>query len=535
MQSRLVGQVSGYECPEEAMKMAGRVGMRHFFRRVYIMPSAGLFISSVLSIASPWFLVQAIDRGIVAGDMAQVWTWSVLAAASQLVSGLMRFWGECRVRRHALREERSCLCRMFEKTMGADLRSFPEIAQGRAMGQIIFSSGSERFFIETLYSQGIPVVVTGLGTFWALIYLSWKLAILSFLIIPFGFVLWFWMKRRIGPATREAYERRERLYREIVDSLRAMCSIRALHREQKFIDGVKASSEASAEAGYAQSRALGIQGPFFDGLQAFVILVVFVMGGYGVTQGSVTIGILLGFQLYLSRLFGLMRSGTGLFGAWQQYLEGRARACEIEGLPKAEGVKFERTSGDEVLRLRDVCFSFGERTIWKDENLVIHKGEKKAILLPSGGGKTTLARCILGLYPLTSGRIAIPEGDPVCIGFVPQENVLFDVSLRENIAIAGDLEDEVYRRLLKICGLEALSERLGEERAGEQGARLSGGEQRRVLLARALSLDPRLLIIDQMASELEPELCRKIFTEIREAMPEMGILYLGHREPEWND
>ncbi len=534
MQSRLIGQVSGYECPDEQMKKAVSGNVRHFFSRAYMMPSASLFISSVLSIASPIFLVQVIDLGIVAGDMKQVWIWSVLAALSQLLSGMMRFWGECHVRRYALREERSCLCRMFERTMGADLRVFPDIAQGRAMGQIIFSSGSERYFIETLYSQGIPVVVTGIGTFSALICLSWKLALLSFLIIPFGFVLWFWMKRRIGPATREAYESREKLYREIVDSLRAMCSIRALHREQEFIDGVKASSEKSAKAGYAQSRALGVQGPFFDGLQAFVILVVFVMGGYGVSEGSVTIGVLLGFQLYLSRFFGLMRSGTGLFGAWQQYVEGRARASEIEGLPKAESVKFEKTSGDEVLRLTEVCFSFGERTVWEKENLVICKGEKKAILLPSGGGKTTLARCIMGLYPLTSGRIEIPEGDPVCIGFVPQENVLFDASLRKNIELAGAVEDEDYRRLLKICGLEDLSDRLGQESVGEQGARLSGGEQRRVMLARALSLEPKLLIIDQMASELEPELCRKIFSEIQEAMPEMGILYFGHREPEWN-
>ena len=84
-----------------------------------------------------------------------------------------------------------------------------------------------------------------------------------------------------------------------------------------------------------------------------------------------------------------------------------------------------------------------------------------------------------------------------------------------------------------MCGLEGVAGRLGDQALGERGGKLSGGEQRRVMLARALANSPRLLIIDQMASELEPELCRTIFERIQSCFPSMAILYLGHRLPEW--
>ena len=188
-----------------------------------------------------------------------------------------------------------------------------------------------------------------------------------------------------------------------------------------------------------------------------------------------------------------------------------------------------------VLHLDKVCFSFGEHVIWQDKSLIIKKGEFSAILLPSGGGKTTLARCILGLYPISSGSIAVPDGDVRNVGFVPQENVLFDGSIRDNISMmCGIMDDAKFENIIEMCGLEELYGRLKDECIGEQGARLSGGEQRRVMLARALAGEPKLLIIDQMASELEPELCRLIFDRIHEKMPELGILYLGHRMPEWD-
>ena len=96
------------------------------------------------------------------------------------------------------------------------------------------------------------------------------------------------------------------------------------------------------------------------------------------------------------------------------------------------------------------------------------------------------------------------------------------------------LDDDDFNHLLYICCLEPLAKQIGRDSIGEAGSRLSGGEQRRVMLARALANRPKLLIIDQMTSEIEPELCQTIFSRIVEDNPKIGILYLGHRQPEWD-
>ena len=105
-------------------------------------------------------------------------------------------------------------------------------------------------------------------------------------------------------------------------------------------------------------------------------------------------------------------------------------------------------------------------------------------------------------------------------------------SLRDNIEyLSGSISDDIYDTLLDVCSLCDLARRLSETQQGPLSQTLSGGEQRRVMLARALALQPALLMIDQMTSELEPSLCDAIFDAIQSHWPKMAILYFGHRAP----
>lgn len=504
-------------------------------KKEYWMPALWGMVAAVLGLAGPWCLVQAVDGGILAHDGLWLGIWVGLAALTHFGAGICRYIGRCRLSALGLGVEQARLKQLYRCLMGADIRDFPEAPQGRSMGQILLSAGSERRFIEALYSQGVPLLVTAAGSFLALFALSWPLACVSLLLCPAAGGLWLWMRQKIRPAARLDFERRENVYRRLVDSLRAMFSIRAFHREGQFFRTFDGAVEAGVEAGYALERRLGVQGPFFDIVQAAVVVLIFGIGGVQVMGGALSIGVLLGFQFYLGRLFGLVRTWTGLFGAWQHYLEGSARAADIERLREAPHVAFERARFPEVLRIEHLHFSFPGHCIWEDFSLCLCEGERRAILLPSGGGKTTLARCILGLYPPESGTIALPGGDSRCVGMVLQENMLFDGTLRDNVAMMCDrLDDGQFWDLMYLCCLEGVARRFGGMPVGDCGAKLSGGEQRRVMLARALAVFPKLLIIDQMASELEPELCREIFGRIRRAMPRMAILYLGHRAPEWD-
>ena len=503
-------------------------------RRVFVPTVICIAAACILDSIAPWGLVQAIDMGVESKSVATLVAWIGLVAILQIVGSLGRYWGRCRVAYLGLQLERRRTISLFRRCLYADIRSIPDFSQGKSMGQILFAAGSERRFIESILNQGIPLIVTSLGSFIALLTLSVPLAFLCFILCPFAGVLWLWMRRSIRPAARLEFEKREELFRRMGDVFRAITPIRALHQDGRFESQFETSAQGVSESALSLQKRIAVQTPYFDVLQALAMILVFGIGGFYAIEGDLSVGALIGFQVYLSRLFGLLRSGTGLFSAYQEYVEGCARAHAIESLPQWERMHFESSQTPELLCVSHLNFSFDTHNVWQDYSICVHEGEKKCILLPSGSGKTTLARCILGLYKTEKGVIAIPDGDTRSIGFVPQDAALFEGSLRDNIVLMNeDLSDSEYALLLHMCCLETLESRLGEMSIGFCGARLSGGEQRRVMLARALASRPKLLMIDQMTSEIEPELCREIFARIMDVYPKLGILYLGHRAPEW--
>ena len=324
-QQPFLSALPGYKLPDSARIMQTRHALKALLKREYLLPALLITFSSLVGLVIPWCLAIVVDDGILAGNFQILFTWLTVAAAAQVLSGFFRYFSVCRITSLSLNVEKNRMTDLFSKTMSADLRALPDIAQGQCMGQIIFASSSERHFIELACTQGTALIITGIGTFSALFLLSWQLACLSLLIFPVAALLWIWMKKKIGPAVRNEYEKRESVYRRIVDAFRAMISIRALQQGPKFTSKFEHSCEEVCCAGCDLNQKLAVQGPFFDSFQAFMILAVFGAGGYGVIHNFISVGALIGFQLYLTKLFGLLRGGTGIFGAWQQYVEGRAR------------------------------------------------------------------------------------------------------------------------------------------------------------------------------------------------------------------
>ncbi len=490
-------------------------------------------VSALLALVYPWCLVKVIDEGVLKSDGHAVVFWLSCVVLSLAMSGVLRYVGRRLMVQQGLDAEKQTLKSLYAHVFKADLREIPEFTHGELMGRILSAGASRRAYLEAVYDQGIPLLFTAFGTLGALLALSIKLALVGLALFPFAAALLVWMRRRIRPAARMQYKAQESMFRAIVEDFRAMVPIRALQQHDRFRKRFDDLVDQKADAEFDLNNKMALQGPILDVLQALTLGVIFGVGCYEVLQSELTIGVLVGFQVYLGRLFVLIRSGVGLFGAYQHYVEGLARADEIIKIPCADVPAPGIAAAPELLRIEHMRFGFGDHVVWEDKSLTVAEGQFETILLPSGGGKTTLARCVLGLYPLWSGTIAVPDGRPETIGFVPQENVLFDGTLSDNILLMCEsLEDAEYLRILDVCAISDLARRFEDQTIGEQGMKLSGGEQRRVMLARALAASPRLLIIDQMVSELEPDLCRQIFQRIRAAYPKLGILYLGHRMPE---
>lgn len=489
-------------------------------------------LSALTALATPYCLMLAIQKGLETADLQMAIIWSSAAAASQIASGMLNYFARKRITLESIALDQTVRNSLFNLAINADFLQFAEASPAEWASKIISTSHSFKAWLNALYNTAIPLVITALGTFGVLLNLSWKIALVSFAVMPFTAVVFMLLRKKVRTQSRAYFEANEDNYRAFTESFEALVPIRALNRNTWLSQKIEKTSKKVVYAGTRYASALALQAPLFDIYQAIVLIIVFGLGGYFIATGDTELAIVIGFQLYLAKLFNVIKSASGLYVSFHEFVEGRARSDTIRQIKQQQSPTFECTNEPEVLRIEHLHFSFGSHVVWQDYTLTLNQGEHKAILNCSGSGKTTLARLILGLYSPQSGTIALPNGSPTSIGFVPQDNFLLTGTLRENIEfLSGPIDDATYTELLDMCGLQAVSEQTHGELLGTNAMKLSGGEQRRVMLARALACKPKLLIIDQMTSELEPELCDRIFTSIAEMRPKLAILYLGHRTP----
>jgi len=192
--------------------------------------------------------------------------------------------------------------------------------------------------------------------------------------------------------------------------------------------------------------------------------------------------------------------------------------------------------------LEAVSFAFGNKRVLKNASLKIPAGQTTVLIGPSGSGKTTLTDLTTGLYPPDKGRVLI-DGVPIAeldivkwrrmIGYVPQELMLFHDSVFANVAVGNEaLNEEDVRAALETAGAWEFVRTMPEgmmSTVGEKGWKLSGGQRQRIALARALATKPKLLILDEVTSGLDPvtesDLCRSL-TRISK---DITIVAITHR------
>jgi ABC-type multidrug transport system fused ATPase/permease subunit len=196
-----------------------------------------------------------------------------------------------------------------------------------------------------------------------------------------------------------------------------------------------------------------------------------------------------------------------------------------------------------VIELREVSFNYhAERPVLDAVSLRVNPGERVALAGTSGNGKSTIARLVARLYDARAGTVLI-EGVDVrdiklkslrsSVIFVPQEPVLFDVTLRENLLYGNpDATADELDKVAKLAQLETLINRLPkglDESLGPRGNRLSGGERQRVALARALLQHPRILILDECTSALDELTEKRLFGGLDDYLRDVTTIVISHR------
>jgi ATP-binding cassette, subfamily C, bacterial len=353
---------------------------------------------------------------------------------------------------------------------------------------------------------------------------------------------------RLVQVARDAGRRQTVLVKSLsarlIDALYGIKPIKAMARESHLQPLLEAETRELNEAQRRQVLASGVLSSFKEPL----LIVVIALGLFAVmTRGAVSFESLLIMVFLFHRLVGRVQS---LQSTFQDLVKSESAFWSLLDSVQVAEDNAETVTGrvrppelDTEIALVDVSFSYGDAPVLHGGSLTIPAGQLTAIIGPSGAGKTTIADLLLGLYQPDTGSITV-DGIPLAdidlaawrrqIGYVPQEMLLFHDTIRRNVTLGDEsIPDEDVVTALQDAGAWDFVEPLDhgmDTLIGEHGARLSGGQRQRIALARALVGKPRLLILDEVTTALDPRTEAAICSTLRTlAGRDVTIVSISHQ------
>lgn len=393
----------------------------------------------------------------------------------------------------------------------------------------------------------LSLVLTISGILAMLLLLQWRLALFTFIVIPILLSAARSFGHEIQHASQRAQARTAGLASMIREAFGAARVIRAFVQEEREIRRFRRQNERTFQENLRISRLIAAQVPLVSLLTAAGLVAVLWFGGRMVAGGLMSVGSLVAFLAYaalavepavsLSRAYGSVRQGLG---ALDRVLELMHPAGEVVDAADAEPLPAIRGE----VQFTDVSFIYadGVTPALRGITLTVQAGHRVAIVGPSGAGKTTLINLLPRFHDPTSGTVLIDGMDlrrvtlrsvRRQIGLVPQETVLFSGTIRENIAYArpdATLEQvEEAARLANAHEFIAALPQGYETVTGEGGVALSGGQRQRLAIARAVLNNPRLIILDEAMSALDPESEMLIQQAFDRLMEDRTTFIIAHR------
>jgi ATP-binding cassette subfamily B protein len=369
-----------------------------------------------------------------------------------------------------------------------------------------------------------------------LIATNWKLAIAVLSIIPVIAFAFFTVLRKVRVLFKQSREVIDRLNKVINESILGAALIRVLNAQQheytKFID----ANTKSRNLGLSILKLFATLIPIITFLANMAMLSILLLGGRFVINGNMTLGDFAAFNSYLSLLIfpiiviGFMSNIIAQATTSYQRIHGILERPDTAD----EGTEQKQLEGS--VALQDISLKLGGRPVLKNVSFTVNAGSRTAIIGPTASGKTQLLHLMIGLLQPYKGMITY-DHIPVDaynkqsllsqVGLVFQDSILFNMSLRENIAFNEKVSDADMQKAIATAELETFIESLPgrlETMVSERGTSLSGGQKQRIMLARALAINPKVLLLDDFTARVDTNTEQKILHNVQHNYPGITLI-----------
>jgi ATP-binding cassette subfamily B protein len=394
--------------------------------------------------------------------------------------------------------------------------------------------------IKTFVSQAIASLISSvfliIGASVLLLSINWKLGLAVLAVLPIIGVTFSVVLSRVRKLFTRSQAAIDWLNRVINESILGAALIRLVNSQQSEYDKFLAANTEARDISLSILRLFASLIPVIMFATNLAALMILTLGGRFVIRGSMSLGDFTAFNGYLSILIfpviiiGFMSNVMAQAAASYQRI-----ATVLDAPEQAAGGGLTATLGGD-LAVRHVVVRFGQKVVLRDVSFVARAGTRTAVIGPTAAGKTQLLYLLTGLSRPASGSIeydgiGIDQYDKEAlhrqIGFVFQDSIIFSLTLRENIAFSSTVRDEDLEKAIATAELadfiDALPDRLNTV-VSERGTSLSGGQKQRIMLARALALNPRILLLDDFTARVDSTTERKILENVHRNYPGITLL-----------
>lgn len=433
--------------------------------------------------------------------------------------------------------------RLIERTLKLPKTFFDQSSVGYLLSRIQGDSQGLRFFFSQTLVGGITSLIYLIGGSVLLIHLHWQMALIAMGTFPFFFWTVHFFAKRFHILSHHSMEAGASIFRSLSQQLQRAPLLKAFAREKESAKEMDRLNRQATRLTYEQT-ALGSAANLAIGIfPDLVRLLVYAWGGYLIIQGKWTLGSLMAFRASLNMVFGPI---SMLGNLDNQYQTAKASFSRIAALYSISPEEIE--TGLEIRRITspidwdEVSFAYDpDKPVLDQVSCRIKPGERLAIVGASGVGKTTFISLLMGFYKPTGGQITI-NGLPLQdyrldqlrlrFAWVSQQVHLFDGSIRENLSILypratqSDIENACRKASLHD---EILTFNHGYDTPiGENGVRLSAGQQQRLSLARALLSDADVYLLDEFTSALDSENALSVLDTLGDRLTGKTVLAITH-------
>jgi ATP-binding cassette subfamily B multidrug efflux pump len=521
----------------------------------YLRPYRGLAVGAVLlllfqsglALVGPRLTEHALDVAIPRMDLGLLGLLAGLYIATLLLELVAEYGGLLLTTFVGQRVMYDLRMEIFAHLQRLSVSYFDRNPVGRLMTRVT----SDVETLNELFSSGVVTIFGDVFTILAImammLVIDVKLALVTFAVIPLVWLTAAIFRRTVRDAFRDIRYRLARLNAYLQERLSGMRVVQLFGREEASAERFAQLNQEHLAAHLRSITVYAIFFPVVEVLTAVAMALLLWYGGLRVLDDTLTVGILAAFIQYTRRFFQPLQDLSEKFNLLQSAMASSERVFALLDQPVTVPEPVSPRPLPRPLR-GEVCFEgvwfrYSPDGPWvlRDVSFVASPGRTVALVGHTGAGKTTVVNLLLRFYDPERGRITVDGVDirelatadlRSAIGFVQQDLFLFTGDILHNLTLGAPITAEAARRAAERVGADRFIERLPSgyaHRLGERGRNLSVGERQLLSFARALALDPRILVLDEATSSVDAEAEAQIQRAIAELMAGRTSLVVAHR------